>query len=56
MKIKNTFIFFLAFLISLSAILLLILGARKFGMDPAADIGDKSVFEFLKRAKAEEAF
>ncbi len=32
-----------------SAILLLILSLRKFGMDPASDIGDKSVFEYLKR-------
>ena len=32
-----------------SAILLLILSLRKFGMDPASDIGDKSVFEHLNR-------
>ncbi len=32
-----------------SAILLLILSVRKFGMDPASDIGDKSVFEYLKQ-------
>ena len=36
-------------LMLLSAILLLILSLRKFGMDPASDIGDKSVFEHLKR-------
>ncbi len=35
-------------LISISSILLLTLGVRKFGMDPASDIGDKSVFEYLK--------
>ena len=32
-----------------SAILLLILSLRKFGIDPASDIGDKSVFEYLKQ-------
>ena len=32
----------------LSAILLLIMASRKFGTDPAFDIGDKSVFEYLK--------
>ena len=36
-------------LMLLSAILLLILSLRKFGMDPASDIGDKSVFEHIKR-------
>ena len=30
-----------------SALLLLVLAIRKFGMDPASDIGDKSVFEYL---------
>ncbi|KGG16713.1 MULTISPECIES: DUF2301 domain-containing membrane protein [unclassified Prochlorococcus] len=35
-------------LICLSAGLLLILALRKFGMDAASDIGDKSVFEYLK--------
>ena len=34
-------------LLSISSILLLTLGFRKFGMDPAADIGDKSVFDYL---------
>tara|TARA_A100001037_G_C15030919_1_gene580871 strand:- start:28 stop:702 length:675 start_codon:yes stop_codon:yes gene_type:complete len=38
-------------LLSLSAFLLFILGIRKFGMDPAADIGDKSVFTFLENQK-----
>ncbi len=33
--------------LSVSAMLLLILGIRKFGMDPSLDIGDKSVFEYL---------
>jgi len=36
-------------LLSFSAILLLILAIRKFGMDAAADIGDKSVFDYLDR-------
>ncbi|WP_269622296.1 DUF2301 domain-containing membrane protein [Prochlorococcus marinus] len=44
------------FLLISSAMLLTILAIRKFGMDAASDIGDKSVFEFLKRTKAEEAF
>ncbi len=35
-------------LISCSAFLLLILGIRKFGMDTAADIGDKSIFDYLE--------
>ena len=30
-------------------ILLLILALRKFGMDASSDIGDKSVFEYLKQ-------
>ena len=38
---------FVMILLSISSILLLILGIRKFGMDPASDIGDKSVFEYL---------
>ena len=38
-------------LLSLSALMLLILGIRKFGMDPALDIGDKSVFEYLKNVE-----
>ena len=32
----------------LSALLLLILSIRKFGMDAASDIGDKSIFEYLR--------
>ena len=35
-------------LISCSAFLLLMLGIRKFGVDVAADIGDKSVFDYLE--------
>ncbi|WP_320666455.1 DUF2301 domain-containing membrane protein [Prochlorococcus sp. MIT 1307] len=34
-------------LLSCSAFLLLILAIRKFGMDAAADVGDKSVFAYL---------
>jgi len=34
-------------LLSCSAFLLLVLAIRKFGMDTAADIGDKSVFDYL---------
>ena len=34
-------------LLCLSSILLLILAIRKFGMEAAADVGDKSVFEYL---------
>ena len=37
--------------IGISSILLLVLGIRKFGMDPASDIGDKSVFEYLENIK-----
>tara|TARA_Y100001968_G_C19393504_1_gene736917 strand:- start:295 stop:918 length:624 start_codon:yes stop_codon:yes gene_type:complete len=39
-------------LLSLSAILLLIMAVRKFGMSAASDIGDKSVFEYLERKKS----
>ena len=35
-------------LLFFSSILLLVLALRKFGMDAASDIGDKSVFEYLK--------
>ncbi len=35
-------------LLSCSALLLLIMAIRKFGMDASADIGDKSVFDFLE--------
>ncbi len=38
-------------LLSISAILLLTLSIRKFGLDAALDIGDKSIFEFLKNKK-----
>ncbi len=39
---------FVMALMLLSSILFLILALRKFGSDPANDIGDKSVFEYLK--------
>lgn len=39
-------------LLTLAAALLLVLCLRKFPMDPAADVGDKSVFEHLARARA----
>ena len=35
--------------LGLSALLLLVLALRKFGIDAAADIGDKSIFEYLNR-------
>ena len=35
-------------LLTTAALLLVILAVRKFGMDPAADIGDKSVFAYLE--------
>ncbi|WP_320663348.1 DUF2301 domain-containing membrane protein [Prochlorococcus sp. MIT 1223] len=35
-----------------SSILLLLLAIRKLGSDPSVDIGDKSVFEYLKKQKA----
>ena len=41
-------------LLYLSAVLFLILAVRKFGMDAASDIGDKSVFQYL-RSKDETA-
>ncbi len=34
-----------------ASISLIILGLRKFGMDPADDIGDKSIFDYLKAKK-----
>ncbi len=37
-----------AIMLLISAMLLLILALRKFGTDASADIGDKSVFEYLK--------
>ncbi len=42
-------------LIYLSAIALLILSIRKFGMDASLDIGDKSVFEYLQNQRANKS-
>ena len=39
-------------LLSLSAILLLIMSLRKFGMEVGADVGDKSVFGYLNNQEA----
>ena len=38
-------------LIGCSAALLVLLACRKFGVDAAADVGDKSVFAYLKQSK-----
>ena len=38
-------------LLALASLSLLVLSIRKFGIDPAADIGDKSVFEYLNNQK-----
>ena len=38
-------------LIGVSAVLLVMLACRKFGIDAAADVGDKSVFAYLKEAQ-----
>ena len=38
-------------LLVLSSLLLLILGIRKFDLPAEADIGDKSVFDFLERQR-----
>ena len=38
-------------LIGVSAVLLVMLACRKFGIDAAADVGDKSVFALLKEAQ-----
>ena len=38
-------------LIGVSAVLLVMLACRKFGIDAAADVGDKSVFAHLKEAQ-----
>ena len=38
-------------ILSLSAIFLTILTIRKFGMDTAADVGDKSVFDYLEKQR-----
>lgn len=42
-------------LLSSSALLLVILALRKFGMEAAADVGDKSVFAYLNRQQSAEA-
>ncbi len=42
-------------LLSSSALLLVILALRKFGMEAAADVGDKSVFDYLNRQQSAEA-
>ncbi len=39
-------------LLSSSAILLVVLALRKFGMEAVADVGDKSVFEYLDKREA----
>ena len=39
-------------LIYLSSILLIILALKKFGTNPANDIGDKSIFDFLENERA----
>ena len=41
-------------LLSCSAILLLILSIRKFGLEAAADVGDKSIFEYLNHQQTIE--
>ena len=38
-----------------SALLLLIMAINKFSMDPSADIGDKSVFDYLEKKKLSTA-
>ncbi len=38
-----------------AALLLLILSIRKFGMDAASDIGDKSIFDYLAQKKSANA-
>ena len=42
-----------ATLLAIEAALLLVLTLRKFPMDPAADVGDKSVFTYLERQRQE---
>ena len=42
-------------LLGSAALLLLVLALRKFGMDAAADVGDKSVFAYLSNPQANEA-
>ncbi len=39
-------------MLSLSAIFLIVLTIRKFGMNPADDVGDKSVFKYLEKERA----
>ena len=46
---------FVMALLSCSALFLLVLAIRKFGMDAAADVGDKSVFDYLDRQQTSEA-
>ncbi|KGG13146.1 MULTISPECIES: DUF2301 domain-containing membrane protein [Prochlorococcus] len=41
----------IASLLGLSAVLLLIMGWRKFGLESSLDVGDKSVFEYLQNQK-----
>ena len=38
-------------LISIASIMLLLMSIRKFGIDAAADIGDKSVFDYLEKQR-----
>ncbi len=40
------------FLLIISAIMLVILSLRKFGMEVAADVGDKSIFNYLDNQRA----
>ena len=40
-------------LVTISSTFFLVLSIKKFGIDPAADIGDKSVFEYLERQRQE---
>ncbi len=42
-------------MLSVSAFLLLILSLRKFGMDAASDVGDKSIFNYLDSQKTANA-
>jgi uncharacterized integral membrane protein len=42
-------------LLASAALLLLVLALRKFGMDAAADVGDKSVFTYLSNQQANQA-
>ena len=56
MKLIKIFIFlilvsFTFALLVLSSVFLLVLGIRKFNLPAEADIGDKSVFEFLEKQR-----